>query len=229
MKKIKYSDEYLFHRINWYYVCYDYIEAADYKNATEFSRTGLSLFPDDTVAAYTHYSIMADYALSSTTPKFKKMHQEAIKQMKRLLGRTSGRGISKFFKRDMKNEYYYQTKQFKKQYELGQTYFKSWNDKLTLYSSGVGAANYALQLAKTNQKTKAKMWAKKAIEAWEIYFQADSNYYNPYVHYAMAWGILGNQKKMMDALKRASKQSGKPLSYREFKEVIEEIENINCQ
>lgn len=222
----KYTEEYIQRRVKWYYECYDFIALADYKNATAHAKKGLKLYPDDTVASFTYYSIMADYALSSKTKKFQEMHKDAIAGMKKLLKKTSGRGISTNFKNVMKNEYFYQTKQFKKQYELGIKNYKLTGDKHNLYSSGVGGANYALELARVGKTKQAESWARKSIVAWDIYFQYDKKYYNPYVHYGLAWGVLGEKKKMMKALKDSSKRCGKPMSYKEFSEVIEWIEEI---
>lgn len=222
----KYSDEYIKRRVKWYYECWDYVEKADYQKATACAKKGLKLYPDDTVVTFTYYSIMADYALSNKSKKFQAMHKVAVAGMKKLLKKTSGQGISKNFKKVMKNEYFYQTKQFIKQYELGTTYYKRTGEKHHLYSSGVGGANHALALARTGKTKQADSWAKKSIEAWDIYFQFDKKYYNPYVHYALAWGILGDKKKMMKALNDSSKRCGKPLSYKEFVEVIEWVEEI---
>lgn len=212
--------------MQWYDECWDHVEKAEYQKATSCAKKGLKLFPGDTIAAFTYYSIMADYALSSKSKKFQAMHKVAVKGMKELLKRTGGRGISKNFKKVMKNEYFYQTKQFKKQYELGISYYKRTGEKFHLYSSGVGGANRALELARLGKIRHAESWAKKSIEAWDIYFQYDKKYYNPYVHYGLAWGILGDKKKMMKALKDSSKRSGKPMSYKEFTEVIDWIEEI---
>jgi hypothetical protein len=220
------TKEYLDRRIKWYHECFDLSDKAEYQKATAHAKKGLTLFPDDTLAAFTYFSILADYALSAKTKKFQEMHKVAVAGMKRLLGRTSGRGLSHNYKKTMKNEYYYQTKQFKKQYELGINYYKRHKNKYAMYSSGVGAANYALELAKKGQRGRAKVWARKAINAWEVYFEVDKKYYNPYVHYAMAWGILGDKKKMMKALKTSSKRCGKPLAYKEFQEVIDEIDRL---
>ena len=222
----KYTEEYIQRRVEWYNECYDYIKLAEYKKACAHAKKGLKLFPDDTVAAFTYYSFMADYALSSKSIKFQKMHKGAVAGMKALLGKTGGRGISLRYKKNMKNEYYYQTKQYKKQYVLGMSFYKRHGDKSSLYSSGVGGANYALELAKKNQKKNAEVWARKAISAWKIFFEFNKKYYNPYVHYALAWGILVDKKKMMKALNDSSKLCGKPLSYQEFSEVIEWVGQI---
>lgn len=225
----KYSEEYIKRRSKWYNECWDHIGKANYQKATACAKKGLKLFPDDTIAGFNYYSIMADYALSSKTKKFQDMHKEAVAGMKKLLKRTSGRGISKNYKKIMKNEYYYQTKQFKKQYELGKVFYQRTGEKHHLYSAGVGGANHALALARLGQTKRAKAWATKSIEAWDIYFEYDKKYYNPYVHYALAWGVLGEKKKMMKALKDSSKRCGKPMIYKEFAEVIEWIEEIEVK
>lgn len=99
MKIIKYSEEYIQRRVKWYHECWDFIKKADYKNATMHAKLGPSMFPDDTIAAFNYYSIMADYALSNDSKKFKEMHKEATFGMKKLFKKTSGRGISRVFKK----------------------------------------------------------------------------------------------------------------------------------
>ena len=226
MKKIKYSEEYILKRRKWNEDCWKFIKKAEYLKATRHAKLGLKHFPDDTIASFNYYSVMADYALSKKTKAFKEMHKEAVLGMKKLFKKTSGRGISKIFKMIMKNEYYYQTKQFKKQFYLGVHSYKRSGDKYDMYSAGVGAANYALELANKHNKRMAFLWAKKAIESWEIYFEINKNYYNAYVHYALAFGILGEEKKMMKALKTSAKLCKKDLSYREFTETIEAVKAI---
>jgi len=71
--------------------------------------------------------------------------------------------------------------------------------------------------------SRAKTWANRSIKASDIYFEVDKKYYNPYVHYALAWGILGDKNKMMKALVTSSKRCGKAMSYKEFQEVIDEV------
>lgn len=227
MKKIKYSEDYIKKRVKWYYECWDFIEKAEYKNATKHAKLGLKMFPDDTIAAFNYYSIMADYALSSQSKAFKKMHKEAVLGMKKLLGKTSGRGISRNYKKVMKNEYYYQTKQYKKQYYLGVNFYKRSGNKHDMYSAGVGAANFALEFARKNNKRMADLWAKKAVDSWEVYFEINKKYYNPYVHYALALGLLGRKKEMMKSLKTSSKLCKKPMTYKEFVETITWVGEIS--
>jgi hypothetical protein len=80
---------------------------------------GLKSFPNDRIATYTYYSILADYIVSNNSKKFKDMHKEAVAEMKKLLTKTSGQGMSRLVNFSLKNEFYFQTKQFKIQHLLG--------------------------------------------------------------------------------------------------------------
>ena len=226
MKRIKYSEEYIQRRVKWYHECWAFIKKANYKKATAHAKLGFKLFPDDTIAQFTYYSIMADYALSEDSLKFNKMHKEATQGMKKLFKKTSGRGISIAFKKVMKNEYYFQTKQYKKQYYLGITGYQRSKDFHDMYSAGVGGAQHALVLARKKNYRMAKNWAQKSVDAWKIYLDNHKTYYNPYVHLALAYGILGKKKEMMSSLKTSSKLCKKPLSYREFQEVREWVDEL---
>lgn len=73
----------------------------------------------------------------------------------------------------------------------------------------------------------ADLWAKKSVESWEVYFEINKTYYNPYVHYALALGLLGLKKEMMKALKTSSKLCKKPMSYKEFVETIKWVREIS--
>jgi hypothetical protein len=222
-----YTDEYIEKRTKWTQECRSFIYRADYKEAMTLARHGLKSFPNDTIASYTYYSILADYALSNNSKKFKDMHKDAVAEMKKLLTKTSGQGMSRLSKFSLKNEFYFQTKQFKMQYHLGKRYYDRHGEKRFLYSSGVGAAYVGLRLAKEGNKKLAEEWALKSVKAWELYFEYNKKYYNPYVHYAVAWGVLGNKTKMMKALKMASRLSGQPITYSEFQLTINSIDEIS--
>lgn len=225
--KNKFTPEYLEKRKIWEEECSDLIRKAEYKSAMELAKCGVKLFPNDTIAKYNYYSILADYAGERDTKELKKLHKQAVLGMKGLFKKMSGQGIDSKTRHALKNEYYFQTKQYKKQYNLGIYYFEKYGEKRYLYSSGVGAANYALGFAKANKQKLASKWAMKSIDAWNTYFEFNMTYYNPYVHYAIAWGILGKRSKMMKSLKTSSKLSGQPMTYSEFSFVIRVISEIS--
>lgn len=220
------TKEYIELRVKWHRECWEHIKKANYKNATDHAFKGLTLFPNDLFVEFSYYSILADYALSDPQ-KLARIHKKAVNGMRNCLRKTRGAKAEAVI--NFKNEYYYQTKQFLKQYHLGINSYKKFKDKYDFYSAGVGGANHALHLAKKNQMKRAHSWAKKSISAWHRYFEVNDTYYNSYVHYALAKGILGDRKGMIDALKKSSKLSKKPISYREFQEVIIEIDSLKNQ
>lgn len=219
-----YTQEYLEKRNKWASECWYFVTKAEYKKASNYAKKGLKQFPNDVVAQFNYYSILADYALTNDSKKFKQMHKDAIQGMQAALNRK--RGVSPHHLYKMKNELYFQTKQFKKQYMLGLSTYKKTGELRVLYSSGVGAANYAIELALKNKKTFAQRWAMKSVEAWGKYFLHDKKYYNPYVHLALAYGVLGENRKMMNALKKSSKLCKKPMSYFEFSWTINTVSKI---
>jgi hypothetical protein len=95
------------------------------------------------------------------------------------------------------------------------------------YFQGVGAANYAKQLLVKQETSLALEYAEKAIFAWAQYFSYFNTYYNAYVHYGLALGILGHEQDMMRALQRGADLIKTDLNFHEFKEIIEFIHSHN--
>ena len=128
----------------------------------------------------------------------------------------------------LKNEYYYRFAKYREQYELGLCGVNEFGSRCFLgyYSQGVGAANYARKLLEIGNKQLALDYAQKALIAWAQYFTYKNDYYNPYVHYALALGILGYKEEMMRALRRSASIINQNLCYHEFKDVIDFIEKI---
>lgn len=105
------------------------------------------------------------------------------------------------------NEYYYRYKLHQEQYENGlsaiEWYAIHAKEQLFrgYYFQGVGAANYAKQLIQKGEKELACEYADKAIISWAQHFSHKNDYYNSYVHYGLALGILGHEQEMMRAFK----------------------------
>jgi len=217
----KYTDEYIERRRDWWMAGFKFVSDANYKKAVDHCKKGLKLFPNDVVVEFKYYSVLCDYYLTNTKSKHTVERKKTIAKMKTFLNKLKGQPV--WAKNYIKNEYYFQSQSFKKQYELGVNEYKKTKDKYELYSAGVGGAQYALVLAKKGQKKRAESWAKRSIKAWEVYVEFDKKYYNSYVHYALAWGVLGDEKKMMWALRESAKRCKKPLSYKEFQDVINEV------
>jgi len=160
--------------------------------------------------------VLGDYADTLTGARQKMLKQRSRAMLGGLVKRLQS--IRWEWNISTRNEYYYHSSQFKKQYELGLESAEG-GGQWAYYSQGVGASNYAYELAANGRARLAALWADRAVAAWGNFFRIKDNYYNAYVHYALALGILGRAKEMESALTRSAELSGKPESYREFREV----------
>lgn len=171
---------------------------------------------DFSVAA--HYaSVLGDYAEQCPPRKRRRLQAESVRLMRDLLRRTACRPQDRVIGM-LKNEYYWQTKQRRKQYQLGVDEARK-GYKGGYYSQGVGAAWHALELAQRGRRSQARRWAGRAVAAWKRYEKAIPDYYNQFVHRALAEGVRGDSRAMEACLRRGAKLARKPLGYREFAEV----------
>lgn len=99
-------------------------------------------------------------------------------------------------------------------------------NSLGYYYQGVGAVYHAQQLFESGDQLLAQKWAEKSLVAWAQYFTSTNDYYNSYVHYALALGLLGYYHEMMQALQKSADLIQKDLNYHEFKDVIDFINKI---
>ncbi len=203
---------------------FKYIGKANYKKSFETITKARTLWPNDFYVTSYYASIMADYGENLGGRSKIIYKRKACALLRKLLYRT--KGVNKRIVDVTRNEYYYHSAQFRKQYLLGIERVSKKN-KHGYYSQGVGAAWHSLNMAKKNINHLAIFWAKRAIKAWKLYFKIYPNYYNAYVHYALALGIMKNFKEMENALQTAQKLSGKNKSYKEFKEIRDIIKNLN--
>jgi len=141
----------------------------------------------------------------------------------------------KYKKYQFKNEYFFRHAQYKNQYENGlELIAQSQLEEIVstkgkgYYYQGVGAARYAMQLFSENDDSLAREYAYKAIVSWAQYFTYENDYYNAYVHYAIALGVLGYTEEMMCALLRSASFINKDLTYFEFKDVIDFFESLKA-
>src|SRR5690606_26878672 len=200
---------------------------AKYEEALNLSKKAQILFPDVPLVTLDYFTIMADCGSIIGGAKGRRLHENGTKGLQSLLNKIRSFGPEE--RVYVKNEVYFQTKQFKKQYELGIKEFKKSKNRINFYSAGVGAAWYANEMFKKGQIKRCRSWAKKSVDAWKKYFEYRKDYYNPYVHYALALGFLGRIKEMEQSLENAMKLSKKPEDFVEFKEVREIIELFNLK
>lgn len=193
------------------------VKKADYAKAYKIAKHAYKTFPDVPFSEVDLYTVAADYAAICGGVKGKRLHRESVIGLRSVM-----RKLMRFDQTQrniLRNEYYFQTRQFKKQYELGIEEYKTTKSYRAFYSSGVGAAWYANEMFKKGQVKRCQSWAQKSVEAWEQFFKHRKDYYNPYVHFALALGFLGRSKEMEASLAKAQKLSKKPKSFSEFKEV----------
>lgn len=197
---------------------------ADYGKAIKLLAPVYRKYPQDFRVIYFYASTLADYGEGRPENERKRLKKRGCYLLCGLLKRL--RGVSRELGYSTRNEYYYHSAQHDKQYHLGLERVRA-GEKSGYYSQGVGAAWHAYGHAKNGRQHFAEMWAKRAIRAWENYFKFKADYYNAYVHYALALGILGRTKDMEAALAKSARLSGKPKSYREFEEIRGNISAVN--
>jgi hypothetical protein len=200
---------------------FSHIKKADYQKALKLCQYHLKKYGSHRFLLHSYAAVLGDYA--EFTSQEKKLKKESCQIYRPLLKRLSG--LSEDYKHNIRNEYYYHSYQFKKQFLLGWKNKKVKDDK-RLYSMGVGAANYSYQLKLKGHTKRSHQWAEKAIGIWRKFFLIDKKYYNPYVHLALAWGTLENIEKMENNLNLASQYSGQPLKFEEFEAVRRKISKL---
>jgi len=202
---------------------FELIKKADYKKALDLAAKLANENKDCVFAQATYASVLGDFAEFNDTTNSKSLKKKAAKLLYKLTRRLKNQDIKTVGY--VRNEYYYHSGQFKKQYELGCELARR-GATYPYYTQGVGASNYAYQLALKRQFVKARKWAKKAVQAWKKEIRSRPDYYNSYVHYALALGISGNTKKASEALIIAERLSGKNKDYIEFRAVRDRLKAL---
>lgn len=196
------------------------IQVADYLKAVTILRGVYRKYPKDSRVVSFYASALADYGYSVPPAKQEVLRKKACALLKGLLPKIRLANMPLGY--STRNEYYYHSRQYDKQYHLGVEVVKR-GEKRAYYSQGVGAAWHAYSHAKAGRWHFARLWAKRAVRAWECLFKFNDKYYNAYVHYALALGILGRDKELDAALKRSARLSGKPDSYQEFTDIRDKV------
>jgi tetratricopeptide (TPR) repeat protein len=208
----------------------DRVRKADYAAALLHTVQGVEKYPQSFSLQSDLASLLGDYSEITAEPLKSKMVQRARTIFDTLLQEADAQPKEVYF--PFKNEYYFRFGMYLEQYNTGVervAYFWGTDQWIPTgakgyYCQGVGAAHYAKQLLIQGQKDLAREYAQKAIIAWAQCFSYKNDYYNSYVHYALALGILGQKEEMMRALEHSASLIRRDLDYHEFKEVIEFIE-----
>ena len=211
------------------------VHEGQYEEAISEILKGLEKFPKNFALQSDLAALLGDCSEITPEPLKSRMIQKAKQLFDRLVNEVADQPKAVAY--DFKNEYYFRFAMYHEQYENGSHRVADYwgtaewdsNGFRGYYSQGVGAARYAKKLIEEGNKTLAFDYAQKAIVAWAQYFSYKNDYYNAYVHYALALGILGYKDDMMKALERSASIMKKGLDYFEFKEVIDFIQKIAAQ
>lgn len=203
------------------------VKEADYIKAIEIVLLGLSKFPGSFKLQYYLAALLGDSSEIVAEPLKSRIVEKSKTMFDKLLLEADKQPKDLFY--HFKNEYFYRFALYRQQYLLGlERVAHYWEGKgwdahgiKGYYCQGVGAANYAKELLLRGDKESAHEYAQKALVAWAQYFSYENDYYNAYVHYALAVGILGYREEMLRALQRSAAIIGRDLNYSEFKEIIE--------
>lgn len=215
------------------------VRAAQYEEAIDVTMSGLCSLPHNFLLQADLGMLLSDCAIvckEISSPLKEKMQHRAEEIFEKLTHSVDSQPRGVYYR--FKNEYYFHFGLHKEQYQLGlarvdefwgtnEWLGNEWVDHNArgYYYQGVGAARYAKKLLEQGgDRSIALDYAQKAVVAWAQYFSYTNDYYNAYVHYALALGILGNKKEMMRALERSASFIKKDMTYFEFKEVIDFVE-----
>lgn len=206
LQKTDYSSPDAAYQINLQ--AFEKVKEGNYRDALEIVITGLHQFPQYFGFQKHLATLLGDYSSYFSDPIKESMLNKSKEIFNKLMKELDGHSRSRMY--SFKNEYYFRFGMHCEQYELGlervKEYFNTadWQDEgiWGYYSQGVGAANYAKQLLIAGNKELALNYAQKALVAWAQFFSHDNSYYNAYVHYALALGILGYKDEMVKALQR---------------------------
>lgn len=209
------------------------IEKAEYEQALEILMKGLRKFPQNFTLQSYFATLLGDLSEKFASPLKEKMIQRSKTIFTKLLKESENQPKRPQY--SFKNEYYYRFAMYEQQYENGAKMVADywgtpdWKDQNGFdgyYYQGAGATYQAKKLISEGKKSSALVQAQKALVAWAQYFSYENDYYNAYVHYGLALGMLGYKQEMTRALEHGAQLINKDLNYFEFKDVIDFIENL---
>ena len=177
---------------------------SNYEEAISITVDGLKKFPKNFTLQSDLASLVGDCSYITPSPLKERMIEKSKALFDRLKKEVHGQPKAALYA--FENEYYFRFALYHDQYELGTRQVNDyWRTKEWVphgikgyYRKGVGATYYAKELLKQGNKKRALEYAQKALVAWAQYFSYENDYYNPYVHYALALGMLG-YKEDIDA------------------------------
>jgi len=198
------------------------VKKAKYREALKIIERLHKKYPKNAYVTFRYAVQYGDQIVSGFDKKATHYKRGAAKLLKPLLKRMKEIPFEERIA--LRNEYYWFSSQPKKQFLLGKSVVKS--DPRGNYSLGVGAWCIARNYALSGKPVLAKRWANRSCIAWLEYFKYRPDYYNAWSWYARPLGYLGQNSEMKQALTKAMKLSGKPITFLEFQEVINDNKTL---
>jgi hypothetical protein len=193
--------------------------AADYKSAKQIAERLRKQVGTHFEVEYMYAKVLGDYADELPPAQQRKLKNASIRILEKLIYQLNGKSIETRY--GIRINYYYQTKRFRDLERVGKTAPASHRIK-GLYSAGAGASLEAERIVRAKGSlTRAQNVAHRAVGYWKHYFRLNprETYYFPYTLLAMAEAILGNEREMESALKKAARLSKRKIDFWEFEDV----------
>lgn len=195
------------------------VQRAKHREAFILAQKLHRAYPNNPEVQYEFAVLLGDNTQGIKKHQAERNRLRCVALLKQLLPKTAG--VDALTRYRIRNEYFWFTRQHRKQYLLGTEGLRS-GIKKAYYSQGVGAAWHALKLAEDKQTARAAKWAERSVVAWRK-FLAKNEYYNAYVHLGLALGVMGRKKEMEEALKRGAKVAGASTNFHEFSEIRKRV------
>lgn len=218
-----------FDREQLYKILTKFIYNADYLSAVKYLKEQKKKFPKNFYIETNLATLPYENAFYLPRKKKELAFAKAASSLKPYLKKM--RGIPEQNRMRIRNEYYWFSQQYLKQYKLGVDGVKAGSLR-SYYSQGVGAANYAYKLGLSGKIKLAVRWAKIAESAWEKYFlNVNKKYFDPWTWYALSLGIQRKIIPMEKALKKAAVLA--KISYKkdpnlnQIRKMVAEVQRVN--
>ncbi len=186
---------------------------ANAPGALKVLNSGLKKFPDSVRLKYNVAVMESEDSEKYGQKKMLRMQRATAKTLRKLLYSASGMTLN--LRASMRNEYYWFSRQPRKQYALGVELVKK-GRKRSYYSQGVGACELAKRYQDEGRTKLMLRWAKISQKAWENYFKVEPYWYNSYIFYARSFGFQGKFQEMEVALRKSAKIAKRPKDFYEF-------------
>ncbi len=192
------------------------VNKGDYKSALAITKRQLTYYPNDLTAQYQHAKILGDWADELPLKRQRLLKSEAVKILKPLMRRLSGRPMDERF--GLCLNYYYQSQDWRGMYSFGRRFSKV-NKHKSRYAQALGATLLAFELDAGHVRG-AGQWAKRAVTAWAKYNFKSETYYFAHYCFAKALALTGQVDESMKQLRIAARLGKRKVTDWEFADVL---------